>query len=91
VLAVPDQKPLERIEIIKGEWKDVQLLESRIQVGSGNGSDTRACIIWSDPISVKGCQHSGIRARFRKKLPDGPNSFAAGLAAAMMSRKQLSV
>lgn len=49
VMALPDQVPLDRIEIIKGELKDGKTNESRSQIWTGSGGQGQTCVIWSDP------------------------------------------
>ncbi|WP_373006762.1 DUF3604 domain-containing protein [Hyphomonas sp.] len=49
VMALPDQIPLDKIEIIKGEWKDGKIHESRSQIWTGTSGKGQTCVVWSDP------------------------------------------
>lgn len=49
IMAVPDQMPLDKIEMIKGQWKDGKITETRSQLWAGNGTSGQTCIVWTDP------------------------------------------
>ncbi len=49
VLALYDEVPLVRIEIIKGELRDGELVQSKTEVWNNNRGAMNVCEIWQDP------------------------------------------
>lgn len=49
IVAQQDLVPLERIEVIKGEWRDGEARETVIDAAPGDDLDERACLLWTDP------------------------------------------
>ena len=49
IIAHYDQVPLQKIEIIKGEWRDGEASETRHTIWSGHGDGKSICQTWTDP------------------------------------------
>jgi hypothetical protein len=49
VMALHDRAPLDKVEIIKGEWREGTLRETRIEIWSREKEGKSLCQTWSDP------------------------------------------
>ena len=49
IVAEQDLVPLERIEVIKGEWRDGEARETVLDVSPEGSLDERVCLTWTDP------------------------------------------
>lgn len=49
IIAEPDLVPLERIDVIKGEWRDGEARETVFDITPAEGVHGKTCLIWSDP------------------------------------------
>jgi hypothetical protein len=49
VMALNDKAPLDKVEIIKGEWKDGALKETRLEIWSRQSEGKSVCQTWHDP------------------------------------------
>ena len=49
IVAEQDLVPLERIEVIKGEWRDGEARETVFDVSPEGGLDDQVCLTWTDP------------------------------------------
>jgi hypothetical protein len=49
VMAAYDKVPLEKIEMIKGEWKAGELQETRVEIWARESEGRSICQVWTDP------------------------------------------